>query len=318
VYVRYQDGAGNVSGKYGDTVVLDTTGPSGSVEVAGGADVVNERTVQLTLGAEDAGSGVAWMQFSEDGKSWSGWEAYGTTKRWTLSEGDGTKAVYVRYQDGAGNVSTEYEDTVVLEGYPPYGTISLAGGEAYVKEAEVKVTLAIMDPGSGVARMRFSHDGIAWTAWERYVTSKVLTLRGGDGEKIVRAQFEDNAGHVSETITDTVILDTQAPESAVAPLASVQVGSDFEVTWGGTDGEGAGIASYDVEYKVGNEGAWQPWQIRTSRTTARFAGVPEQTYYFRSRARDRLEQLEAWPSGSGYDAVTRTGASVYLPLVSRQ
>jgi flagellar hook assembly protein FlgD len=46
------------------------------------------------------------MQFSNDGTTWSIAEAYATTKSWTLTAGDGTKTVYVKFTDPAGNSAT--------------------------------------------------------------------------------------------------------------------------------------------------------------------------------------------------------------------
>lgn len=45
------------------------------------------------------------MRFSNDGKSWSGWGPYATSKTWALAKGTGTRTVYAEYWGGAGNVS---------------------------------------------------------------------------------------------------------------------------------------------------------------------------------------------------------------------
>lgn len=71
--------------------------------------------VPLTLSAEDAGSGIAQMRFSNDGESWSAWEQHRTTKVWSLLPQSGERVVYVQYQDAVGNVSGSYGDTVWLE-----------------------------------------------------------------------------------------------------------------------------------------------------------------------------------------------------------
>jgi hypothetical protein len=54
------------------------------------------------------------MQFSNDNVTYSTPEAYGTTKSWTLSAGDGTKTVYAKFSDAAGNWSAPYSDTIDL------------------------------------------------------------------------------------------------------------------------------------------------------------------------------------------------------------
>lgn len=61
-------------------------------------------TVTLALTASDP-CGPISMEFSNDGSTYSGLEAFSTSKAWTLSGGDGTKTVWVRYADGRDNRS---------------------------------------------------------------------------------------------------------------------------------------------------------------------------------------------------------------------
>lgn len=122
VYVRYRDTAGNVSSAYSDTITL-TTGdadpPTGSIVINDGAESVTTPSVILTLSASDTGgSGLAEMRFSNDNATWTGWEAYASSKSWVLASGAGTRTAYVQFRDGAGNVSAAYSDDI---------TVSLAG-----------------------------------------------------------------------------------------------------------------------------------------------------------------------------------------------
>jgi hypothetical protein len=50
------------------------------------------------------------------------------------------------------------------------------------------------------------------SAWEPYVTTKSWTLPAGSGEKRVYVKFKDSAGNVSAIYSDTITLDTTAPE----------------------------------------------------------------------------------------------------------
>ena len=67
----------------------DTSPPTGTVVINGGAAATNIRTVTLTLAATDALSTVTQMRFSNTGSSFSAAETYATTKTWTLSSGAG-------------------------------------------------------------------------------------------------------------------------------------------------------------------------------------------------------------------------------------
>jgi hypothetical protein len=54
----------------------DVTAPTGSIVINSGSALTNFMTVTLTLNATDSGSGVAQMQFSNDGQTWSAPEQY--------------------------------------------------------------------------------------------------------------------------------------------------------------------------------------------------------------------------------------------------
>lgn len=84
--------------------------------------------------------------------------------------------------------------------------------------------------------------------------------------------------------------------------------SEFLVTWGGWDPGGAGLRSYDVQYREGVDGVWTDWLLDTTQTGGTFSGVDGQTYYFRCRARDYAYNVEPYPDGDG-DAWTTVDSS---------
>ncbi|MEQ8765183.1 MAG: IPT/TIG domain-containing protein [Planctomycetota bacterium] len=121
--------------------LIDTQSPSnGTIEIDGAAESTHSLVVSLdSLSATDALSGVAMMQFSGDGATWSAEETFAASRSgWDLSAfgGDdsvGTKTVYVRYLDAAGNTSASFTDTIDYTPVPEITTISprrgpLAGG----------------------------------------------------------------------------------------------------------------------------------------------------------------------------------------------
>ncbi|MZP31190.1 hypothetical protein GTO91_15895 [Heliobacterium undosum] len=86
----------------------DIKAPNGSVTINGGAATTGSPAVSLTLSAEDPGpngTGVKLMRFSNDGINWTQWEAYATSRAYTLPGRGGLKWVYVQFMDGANNVS---------------------------------------------------------------------------------------------------------------------------------------------------------------------------------------------------------------------
>src|SRR5207247_6679354 len=61
------------------------------------------------------------------------WQAFGSSANVTLPSGDGTKAVLVQYRNGAGVVSAQASDTIVLDTTPP--NVSKAPAPAFKKAA---------------------------------------------------------------------------------------------------------------------------------------------------------------------------------------
>jgi hypothetical protein len=98
----------------------DTTPPSGTVTIAGGAALTKTATVSLTLAATDNSGTVSQMRFSNDNATYSAWEAYATSRAgWPLTTGDGTKTVWAQFKDAAGNLSATANDTITLDTMAP-------------------------------------------------------------------------------------------------------------------------------------------------------------------------------------------------------
>ncbi|MGC9023586.1 MAG: fibronectin type III domain-containing protein, partial [Chloroflexia bacterium] len=139
----------------------------------------------------------------------------------------------------------------------------------------------------------------------------------------------DNAGNWNPEAVHRgpYYIDTTAPDSSVEPLPAHSPTS-FVVRWSGSDPvPGSGLASYDVQYRVGPSGVWTDWFSASTLTSATFGPEspvhtqPGQTYYFRCRARDRAGNLETYAGGDG-DAWTTVQVQavyrLYLPLVLRR
>ena len=205
---RARDTLGNVElypGGNGDTyTTIDITAPTGNIQIENGAAYVSTLSVALTLSAVDAASGVSQMQFSNTGTAFSSWEPFVSTKIWALTSGDGIKTVCVRYRDAAGNISAVYTDTVALDTTSPTGGIIVADGAAVVTTTQIILTLNAVDI-NGVSEMRFSGNGLTWTAWGAFSTNRTWTLPKIPGEYIISVQFRDVAGNESAIYSDSVI-----------------------------------------------------------------------------------------------------------------
>jgi parallel beta-helix repeat protein len=111
---------GNQGGGLCDKAVkLDTEPPTGSLTINDGADSTHSTTVTLRITANDPLSGVAEMRFSNDGRTWSDWEGFQSTRSWDLtrfggSSSSGLKTVYAQLRDRVGNVSQIFSATIRL------------------------------------------------------------------------------------------------------------------------------------------------------------------------------------------------------------
>jgi PKD repeat protein len=90
-------------------LIIDTTPPTGSLSINGGAAITRTSDVTLTLVAEDGpvGTGVDVVRYSDDGLNWTQWEAPTATRAWQLPGTQGYHLVYAELRDRTGNRSAE-------------------------------------------------------------------------------------------------------------------------------------------------------------------------------------------------------------------
>lgn len=92
--------------------MIDSTGPTGSIVINSGAEYTTSLNVTLTLSASDP-AGVPLMRIRSDAGVWGAWQPYVSSLNYTLAtSSDGTKTLAVEYQDGAGNISSTYTDSI--------------------------------------------------------------------------------------------------------------------------------------------------------------------------------------------------------------
>jgi len=187
----------------------DTQAPSGTVAINGGATFTNAAVTMLTLSASDpgSGSGVASMRFSATGAdgSWSEWETYAQSKPWTLPGADGAKSVYVKFRDGAGNVSAVAVDQITLDTTAPQ---AVAPAESFTEGATVgqstvpvRLSYPTTDGLSSVAGYSLdqSSNGGAWASLESLggASQMTRTLAPGATTYRFRAMAVDGVGNAS-------------------------------------------------------------------------------------------------------------------------
>lgn len=150
------DLAGNAEAVKSQAYIIDTTAPTGTVTINGGAGYTKNAAATLTLACTDDSGSCTQMRFSNN-STWSTEEPFAPTKAWTLTSTVGTKTVYAKFGDSVGRWSAVTTDTIILETTSPTTTASPAGG---IYAGSQAVTLAGSDgTGSGCDKIYYTTDG---------------------------------------------------------------------------------------------------------------------------------------------------------------
>ncbi len=178
------------------TYILPPTGLSISID--GGAAETGSSSVTLTLAA----TGATLMCFSNNGTTYTDWEAYGTTKAWILDAVAGLKTVYFKASNGTIEAAAPTTDTITFVGPPTDMFILINDGATMTASRNVMLVVW----ASGAEEMCFSNDGAAWSVWETFTTTKTWGLVGGLGSKIVYFQARNryHESNISTIITYTL------------------------------------------------------------------------------------------------------------------
>jgi ABC-type transport system substrate-binding protein len=322
IYYKSTDATGNKETIKTITGKIDKAAPTGAIAINNDVAYTTSTYITLALTSADATSGVYQLRLSNDG-AWDTeqWETPSSAKAWTLASGDGQKTVYYQIKDRAGLISTTYSDTITLDVTPPSGSVTMAAGSAYMNTTSVTLTLSAGDATSGVVQMRLSHDNTTWTPWEAYSTSKSWTLSTGDGEQTVYVQYTDAAGLVSESCSDTIILDTTAPAITItSPGLGYEIkSSTVRVTWTCSD-ESSGTSHCEIRL---DEDSWINVGANTVHT---FSAVNDGTHTVDVKAYDqaglsRMDSVEFFVNtspqlGLGYIEMVAIGAIIIIAVIA--
>jgi len=208
----------------------DTTPPTGTIIINSGANYTNSTSSTLTLSCTDSGSGCSQMQFSNDNSTWSTPEAYAATKSWTLASGDGTKTVYAKFKDNAGNWSSAYSDTITLDTVAPATTASPTGG---TYTSVLSVTLTCSDSaGSGCGNIYYTIDGSTPTTGSPVYSSPINIA----ATTTLMFFAVDNAMNQGPVKTETYIIAVPLTITTTS-LPSGSLGFSYNATLKATGGE---------------------------------------------------------------------------------
>jgi RHS repeat-associated protein len=106
---------------------------------------------------------------------------------------------------------------------------------------------------------------------------------------------EDPSRGIDPTKQAPVTIDNTTPTSSVNPLPATEGSTNFAVSWSGSDGDGSGIAYYNV-YVSEDGGTFNNFRMDTTETSTTFTGQVGHTYSFISIATSNVGLSQPEPS----------------------
>jgi hypothetical protein len=218
ISVSFVDAAGLVSTPITFAITLDRTAPTATVALTGTPSSTLTRNQAISVQLTGASADAASLAFSND-SSFSGVVFVPFTAAalpHTLLPGDGSKQVFARVRDFAGNESANLSASITLDQAPPVApTVVIAAGAALTRTLANTVAYA----AQGATEMRVSLDGVFDTeTFVPFVASRSETFAAGDGTKSVTVIYRDAAGNETAAASDTIDLDRTAPVFSSASL----------------------------------------------------------------------------------------------------
>jgi len=267
-FFEYRDAAADFVGVY------DTAADEGVARVF--PSTVAQGTKGFAFGWSDP---VGWHNWTDDGSTYVELQGGVAPTSWDTAVLDaGETLSWTEYWYPVGSIGTLSAATAeaalgVQAGggrfhIGVYSTAARPAGESvlYVWERATCATLAHLDlPDIDPA--------------SPFVTS---IPAGGRSLEEVAVVYLDGEGNLLAAVNPTDCLPPQARADPLPPWVET---TPFTVTWSGED-VWMGVATYDVRFRDGYEGAWTDWLTDTATTAAVFTGVHGHTYFFRARARD--------------------------------
>lgn len=205
---------GNVSGGYTGTPTGSSQGSSnsncgtpvpglldpGTVSINSGASYTNNMTVSLALSRPF----VKDMKISNTPDCSCGtWEAYSTSKTWTLAATNAANSVSVQFRDYDGSPTICVSASIIHDNMPPAISLTAASGNSYQTNTNNVFNYSVVDSGSGVKSVACSMDSQAISCTGNSGSLTLSNLATGSHQVFVNAV--DNLGQTSQAYLNFTI-----------------------------------------------------------------------------------------------------------------
>jgi len=296
IYVWAKDNAGNIGLAGEDSIFVDTVVPShgsGIVTIESGTTYVNFTSLS-----------VSWSGFSDGGAAGSGIKGYyysfinkeGTSDgSWTTgtsgtvnAASEGWITVYVWAKDHMGNIGLAASDFIFVDTTPPSptsATISIDSGATYATDASLDISWSgfLDTAGSGIKNYYVSFIDKSGTENGDAVFGTTGSLSGAvEGTVTVYVWARDQAGNIGLAASDSIFVDTLAPEHASAWIL-IETGDAYtldttlDFTFGGFDDHGASGSGISQYYFGFTDEGGNPSLMATTASPDSISGASEGT-----------------------------------------
>jgi fibronectin type 3 domain-containing protein len=158
-----------------------------------------------------------------------------------------TGVVYLYAVSGINSAGVEGKRSSSLAVMASFFSVLINNGAIYTNQRNV--TLRFSAP-QGTQLVRFSEDpALTGEPWFDYQTTFAMALSNGDGSKSVYAEFTDQEGFTTESVADTIILDTESliQSTSFSPGPPVQLGATLHFVVTPVNNELDGSAEISIE-----------------------------------------------------------------------
>jgi hypothetical protein len=224
VSVCVRDAAGQVAAaSASDTVVVDTTAPTGVLTVAGGAETTAIATVSAVLSGQSADVAFIAVTASPIACDTALFAPLGgvTTFEVTLPLPNTSNIVTACLRDGAGNIGA-ITDAIFFENAAGDAlVVAINGGAATSRSRDV--TVGLFRPSTEFDQMKVVEaptlDCADLSGYEAFNATKALTLSTGaapaEGQRTVSACVRSTTSGLTRAASDAIFLDTFAPDGSI-------------------------------------------------------------------------------------------------------
>ena len=219
IYSQFLDAADNVTDPpFTYSITLDETAPEvDTFQINNNDATANSIGSTLTYNFTD--DNQVWAEYRNDGGSWSARDSISggsvDDKLWPLRSETGTRTVYVRLTDIAGNVSSTYSDTIYLSTAAP--SVPVPATATPTNDTTPTWTWPAV---SGAVNYRYYFPDFPMEELGDVTSFTPSTPLFANQDHEFHLQACDIAGNWSDAGTHTVTIDTDPPEAPNTPVCT--------------------------------------------------------------------------------------------------